>query len=416
MHRRPFARMVARPPSASATSGRYDSPVTTSIEGPKLIRDQERRASADWRRVALLLAPALIYLAVRAAGVALLWVMSAANGQDFTLQHWDAGWYLQIAAGGYEQVDAGMTDAHGAHHSYTAMVFFPAYPQLLGLLFPEDPQLYLEFAVILSTAIGIVGAYGIARLARALGGNRSAELSAVALVAAAPMAIVYSMPYPEALLVAAVAWALAAMLERRWLTAGLCALVAGYTHPMGAPLVAVIVVAGLIAAYRGEGNGWRPALAAAIAPVGVGGYLLWVQFTSGVPGGYFAITREGWGNQLDLSYVGWIFDTLGTGREAYSVLSALLCLVVAAALVPAWRHLPVAVWAYTALVLLLTIGHAGAEHDRVRQLLSAFPLLVLLAVWAGRKRSPTGVGAIALMGAFGLWFSAYALVAQPHSI
>ncbi|MCP2179254.1 hypothetical protein LY12_000516 [Prauserella alba] len=363
-----------------------------------------------------MLAPALMYLAVRTAGVLLLWAISAANEQEFTLQHWDAGWYLQIAAGGYEQVDAGMVDAHGVHHPYTAMVFFPGYPQLLGLLFPEDPQLYLAFAVILSTAVGIVGAYGMARLARTLGGTRLAQLLAVGLVAAAPMAIVYSMPYPEALLVAAVAWALAAMLERRWLLAGLCALVAGYTHPMGAPLVAVVAVAGLIAAYRGEGGAWRPALAAVIAPVGLGGYLLWVQLTSGVPGGYFAITREGWGNQLDLSYVGWIFDILATEREAYSVLSVLLCLVVAVALIPAWRHLPLTIWAYTALVWLLTIGHAGAEHDRVRQLLSAFPLLLLLAVWAGRKRSLFGVGAIAAVGAFGLWFSAYALVAQPHSI
>ncbi|EHR51313.1 hypothetical protein SacmaDRAFT_3077 [Saccharomonospora marina XMU15] len=391
--------------------------MTWAGERVRVRTPDERHAGDRAARTMWLLAPGLLYVGVRGAGVGLLWVLSLANDVPFTLQRWDAGWYLQIAAAGYSGVDTGMTDAFGMHHDYTAMAFFPGYPLLLRLVAPEIPQIYLAAAVALSTVVGVVGAYGVARLASLCGGNRRAGLLAVALVAGAPLSVAYSMPYPESLLVSCVAWTLVAALRRRWLLAGVGALLAGLVDPMGGPVIVVVVVAALLDAFR-ERASWDAAVAAVLAPAGMLGYLLWVGERSGLPGGYFTITSQGWGNEFDFGArtFAWAADQLSSGREAFPVLTALLCLAASVALVVTFRRMPWPLWAYTAITLALVFGHGGVVTDRVRLLLSAFPLLVWVAVGLGRLRTATAVAATVSAAGFGLWFSAWALTAQPHSI
>lgn len=369
-------------------------------------------------RLAALATPGLVYLAVRGAGVLLLWALSAANGVPFHLQHWDSGWYLQIAGRGYVDVEHFMQRTIGADHDYTAMAFFPGYPMLVGLLAWLLQGFYPASGIVVSTVAGVVGAYGITRLTRLCGGNRRAELAAVALVAGAPMAIVYSMPYPESLLVACVAWTLVALLRRRWLLTGAGTCAAGLVDPMAGPLILVVIVAGLVAAYRGHDDSWRPVLAAVLAPAGMGGYLLWVSVTSDIKGGFFTITRIGWGNEFDFGArtIEWIGTQLTDGGGAFKVLTVLLLVGSVVALVAVWGRLPWPLWIYTALTIVLIYVHAGVVTDRARLLLSAFPLLIALAVWLGRRRPADLAVVVLCFVAFGLWFSAYALTAQPDSI
>jgi hypothetical protein len=64
------------------------------------------RVRREWsaRRLATLLAPALIYLSIREVGLLVLTWMASAGGYPMAerLTVWDGQWFLGIAQGGYD--------------------------------------------------------------------------------------------------------------------------------------------------------------------------------------------------------------------------------------------------------------------------------------------------------------------------
>ena len=64
--------------------------------------------------------------------------------------------------------------------------------------------------------------------------GRRAGICLAVLWAALPVGIVQSMAYSESLFTALAAWSLWAVLDRRWVLAGVLASCAGLTRPVGA--------------------------------------------------------------------------------------------------------------------------------------------------------------------------------------
>lgn len=368
-------------------------------------------------QLAVAVIPAALYLAVRGTGTLILWGMSAIHGQGLDLRPWDADWYLRIAELGYAGAGEDMVDANGNPSPDGAMAFFPGYPLLVRGVTLIIGHHYLVAGLIVSTLAGIAGAYGVARLARLFGGRRRGELLAVALMAAAPMSVVYTLPYPEALLVALCAWTLVAVLEHRWWPGAPLVVAAGCVSPLAAPLIPVVIGAATIDVYR-ERAFWDAAVTALAAPLGMLGYLLWVHETSDVPGGYFQITSAGWGNHVDFGVTTskWIFQAFTRDTDAFVVATASAIIAAAVGLAASWRRMPWQVWIYTAATLALIVGHSGLVQDRVRLLLSVFPLLIVAALRLERVRLRTGVLATAAAGLAGLWFGAYALTVWQYAI
>lgn len=369
------------------------------------------------RRLVVAMLPAALYLGVRGLGTLMLWGMTAVHHRHLNLRPWDGDWYLKIAQHGYDAASIGMADASGPARPHAAMAFFPGYPLLVRLLAPAAGHSYLAAGLAVSTVAGIAGAYGVARLARHFGGRRRAELLAVALVAGAPMSVVYTLPYPTALLVALSVWALVAALEHRWWWAAPLAMAAGFVEPTAGPVIPVVMLAACVDVYQGRAR-LGGLVAVGAAPAGMFGYLLWVREVSGVPGGFFAIQRAGWGNHLDFGVTAakWILAVLTGSRDAYVVLVAAVIVAACVGLVAAWRRMPWLVRGYTGLTVALIIVHGGLIQDRARLLLSAFPLLVAAAVrlGSGRRRSAITVTVFAVF--IGLWFGAYALTVWPYGI
>lgn len=380
---------------------------TADVQVHKVAPDTE---SARTRHLAAL-SPAAAYLVVRLLGTLLLWGMDVLQHATLNLHRWDGDWYLHIAQFGY-RAGAGMVDAHGNPAPDGAMAFFPGYPLLVRAVAALSGD-YVIAAVAVSTIAGVIGAYGVARLAAPYG--RRAQLVAVVLTAAAPMSIVYSMAYPEALLVALAAWILVGIREHRWWLVAPCVVAAGLVSPMAAPLVPLVIVAAGVDVYRGRAT-WPAAIAAMLAPTGLLGYLLWVhQVTSQ---GYFAITQAGWGNHVDFGWATarWVYRVLLLSSSAYMVIVAA---VIVAALPLLWwarKRLPWQTWTYCVLVVALAYGSSGLPQDRIRLLLSTFPLLIPVAVRiadAGRWRM---FGATAAFVVGGLWLGAYSLTVWQHAI
>ncbi|WP_433870935.1 mannosyltransferase family protein [Saccharopolyspora sp. CA-218241] len=375
---------------------------------------------ARYRAAARLLAPGVVYLAVRTIGLLVLVWLSAANDEDVlsNLAAWDGEWYLEIAEHGYAGVDPSMVDGFGNRYPETSMAFFPAYPVLVHAFSLLPGFSALGGAVAVSLIAGVFAAYGLTRLGERVGGNRTVGLLLVVLFAAAPMSVVLSMAYSEALFCALAIWGLIGVLERNWVLAGLCCAAAGLVRPTAAALLAVVGLAALIAVVRRR-DGWRPWLAMLLAPSGLALYIGWVATQTGALNGYFELQQRGWSSAFDggLATGEFLLESLAMDKSvletftAWIVLAALVLLVLCAKMRMPW---PLLVFAIA--VLVVDLGSDGLMYSKVRLMLPAFPLLIPVAIGLSKRRRSTAWASAALLVFFGSWFGAYSLTAWPYAI
>jgi hypothetical protein len=180
---------------------------------------------------------------------------------------WDGVWYGRVAAHGYLLIPGRQSDP----------AFFPLYPIVMRALGAVGVPL-LVAGSLLANAAFLVAVPAFHRLGRRLLPEVVALRGAVFL-AIAPMGYVFSMAYPESLLLLLGVLALLAALDGRWLAAALLAGLSALTRPEGALLA--IVLAGI--AWRawgsldsaGRGRALAAVLAAPAAVVAFMGYLQW---------------------------------------------------------------------------------------------------------------------------------------------
>jgi hypothetical protein len=373
-----------------------------------------------WRWLLAKLAPCLLYLGIREAGLLVLAWMAARDGTSVTsaLTSWDGEWYRGIAAGGYGGVPAGLTDSFGRRTADTPLAFFPGYPSVVRWVSYLPGVDVVAAALTVSIACGIVCAYALARLGQRVGGTPRVGLILVALFAAAPMGIVLSMAYSEAMFCALAAWALVGVLERRWLLAGACALGAGLVRPTAAALVVTVIAAAVVAIVRRR-DGYRPWLGALLAPLGLLGYLGFVAERTGRLTGWFDLQRQGWDSAFDggVATVKFGLDVLASGRSVLEVATvALLLMAIALVVICVRQRLAWPLVVYGALVLAMDLGSNGLMNSKARMLLPAFTLLIPAAVALARRRPGTVLAVVGGIAVASAWFGAYALTGWPYAI
>ncbi|CAN5763081.1 hypothetical protein BH20ACT7_BH20ACT7_10530 [soil metagenome] len=324
--------------------------------------------------------PLLAWLASRVLVVAGIAIGNRLQGTGQTvldaLHLWDGNWYLSAAAG-YATPGA----ASGQSLPQLNFAFFPAYPLMIRAVSAVPGVSPLLAAVVLNVLLGGLAVMGIWELTRRLSGRQAADRAA-ALVAFFPGSVVLSLVYSEPLMLTFAAGCLLALLDRRWTLAGLLALAAGATRPNGIVLAACCAWAAL-AALRRDGD--RTALIAPLlAPLGFVGYLGWLWARTGDPTIWFRVQRDGWGERIDFGRrtIAEI-SVLAPGGEALTptiLLQVLGLVFVVVASVLLWR------WRPPAVVVVYTLGILAASllsqtlGARPRFLLTAFPLVVAVAV------------------------------------
>ncbi|MFJ2904738.1 hypothetical protein [Streptomyces sp. NPDC087212] len=396
-------------------------------------------------------APALLgYLAVRALGLLALMGWSGARGTSaYTLltARWDALWYSRVAGNGYGyEVRLPNGDVH------SDLAFFPLLPWLERGLAAMTPLSYADAGLVVALLSSLVAAWGIFAVADHVYGRRAGG-GAVLVWALLPVGIVQSMAYSESLFTALAAWSLYAVLTGRWVSAGLLALLAGLTRPVGLALVAAIWAAALTsflhepsssqgapsparapsspsgtsfgvprsaaispsarpsshALSRAPHSGasrTRRALGMLFAPLGAAGYVLWVGFHTGLgPLGYLDV-QAGWRNGFD---GGWAFARFIAGKlTSFPAVFAGLALIVGVVLL-LWLYVtcvrqrqPLALLVYAGVVTALALCASSYFGSKPRLLLPAFPLLFPLALALARLRTRPAalvVGAVAVASA-----------------
>ena len=360
------------------------------------------------------------YAAVRLLGLVVLAVAGRAAGRPLLdlLTNWDGGWYLGIAEHGY---DTSISYADDGHLRNTNIAFFPLFPWLiraLGVLGVSGPVA----AVVIANLAGLVAAWGIALVGARFGGHRVGLLLAV-LWGALPHAVVQSMAYTESLFTALAAWALWAVLGRRWVLAGVLAAVAGLARPTAVAIVAAVVVACVVEIVQHRRRaGTAPWLGALLAPTGYVGYLAWCAVRLHRPDAYFWMQDKGWTSRVDFG-VTTLRELARTAthvrQPALIVTSVVIVLaVVAFALLvrdTLRRRWPVEVMVpllvFAGLVLLTTLVQGGPFfYAKGRFLLPAFPLLLPAAVALAGARPAVRWGTVAVLAGFSAWYGQYLLL------
>ncbi|MFC3573688.1 mannosyltransferase family protein [Streptomyces yaanensis] len=384
-----------------------------AVEGPG---DRDRvRPAGDGRRLPTTAVAALgLFVAARVCGGLVLAAVARSSGRDPVLLlggSWDSAWYLGIAAHGYGRTQ------HTPAGIHSDLAFFPLYPGLIRVLTEFTPLGGLAAGLLLSWTAAVVAAYGIRLIGVRLHGRAVATVL-VLLWGLLPHSVVLSMAYTEPVLTAFAAWSLYAALTRRWVWAGALAALAGLSRPNGIAVAAAVLAAAAHEVWRVRGRGVSHRLwtGAALAPLGWGGYVLWVGRRRGDPlGGYFTVQRL-WGSRFDFGRgsLRFVDHMLLHGTRLLFPMALMIVLVstvLFALLIVDRAPLPLVV--YSGVLLLVTLGGSGFFESKPRFLLPAFPLLIVVAralVRTARARPwHAAVVACALAG-LSLVYGAYLVV------
>ena len=286
----------------------------------------------------------------------------------------DAGSYLGIAEHGYP-VKLRFPWTGGPVAGRAA--FFPLFPLLIRLASHLTGGDYPIAGLIVSILAGTASAVGVWALAARVRDRRVAD-RAVVLYCFFPGAMTFGMLYSEPLAVALGAAALLALVERRWLLAGLIGAVGTAERPT---LIVLTVVSGVAAAQaiwiRGE---WRALLAPALTPLGMLAFFGYLGHRYHDYAFWFQAEKDGWNQHIDwgahtLRIVFWA----DPGTTKYQVFNLVLIIMfisaVAGIAMTLAARLPLPVTLFGVLVVLMCVISYG-QSTKPRFVWSGFTLFI----------------------------------------
>lgn len=260
----------------------------------------------------------------------------------------DSGFYGALARFGYGSASPSLP-----HSQPGRAVFFPVYPAMIRLALFVTGGHVVVAGLVTQILAGAASAVAVWVLASHVYGHRVAD-RAVLLYCAFPGAFALGVMYSEPLAVLLAACCLLAALHRKWVLAGVLALLAGAEHSTMTVLVPVLAAVAVHAIWTRRD--WRALIAPALAPLGLlaffaalgpmfHNYLFW-----------FHLERVGWKARVDfgaheLAVLTWTYPRAHVYPWLYGLLVALFWIaVIGIALLIAARA-PWPITLYTALVL-----------------------------------------------------------------
>jgi Gpi18-like mannosyltransferase len=291
------------------------------------------------------------------------------------LSRWDGGWYLSIVRSGYPTVVPSVSGAM----RYSSIAFFPGYPLLVRAVSRPTELSPVLVGVVISVAAGAGAAVALVRLASDLS-DRATARRTVVLFSFFPTAFVLSMVYADALFLFLAALCLLALVERRWLLAGVASGIATGVRPTAAVLI-VCCLWGAIDAVRRRRE-WRAIAAPLLAPIGGLAYMAYLDAHTGTPTAFITAEDVGWGRRLDFG--AWsLSHVFAYGRQGRTLfLVVIIALMLIGAMIGLWLMIR---WRPPSVIVLYVVGVVALaalfSHpvSLPRYLMSAFPVLIPIA-------------------------------------
>lgn len=320
-----------------------------------------------------------------------------------TFARYDAGWYNQIATGGYAYAAGGRNN----------LAFFPLYPLLMrwgGRLLGGEQQDFYFAGIIVSWAAFALAMVLLYRLAR-LDLPHDGALRGVGYAAVFPSAYFFGVVYSESLFYLGLVGAVLALRTRRWMWAAIAGAMMTATRVNGVMFIPALALMAW-QADRSPGGRWRAALAVLGACGGFGAYCVYNYWLSGDPFAWYrAITY--WGYHPGGDPVGGLlamaqalstrfYQFLSTENMApYDTLNAGLAAIVLGMVPFVWRRFGLAYAMVPLLGLILPLS-TGQFEGLGRYCSVLFPVPLLLGSVQGETRHLGLIAASAMLYALGL--------------
>jgi len=389
-------------------------------------RARARALTADARRELLWIA--VIYLSARAMIIVAAVLLDAFGHHDLQteLAHWDGLWYRDVANNGYPRhVSNGQTN----------LGFFPLFPVSIWLLEPvlealtTHNQIWASTfsGVLISGAGGLIATIFVHKLAEGWW-DRATARRATVLFVVFPGAVVFSMVYSEALLLPLAAVCIWALERRRWMLAGVMAGLGTAVQPVGLLLSVVCGVCALRELWR-HGPRARDTLlsvlATAMSSVGVLAFMGFLWAWTGNPFANYIAQHRGWQEKTDpLAIVHMVerltpsFDPSHFNHPVVNanlivgIIGAALMLFELVLLFLSRRELslPAITWTLGITFFAFTSEYVPPNP---RMIITAFPMLVLIARHVRPKRFPLLIATNVVLFAFLSLLTFYAHVLRP---
>ena len=386
-----------------------DQPEPAEPEPSATSASEGRRLSwgVDWDIAALVAASG------SAIRLLLLALMARKQEKSFggELKSWDAEYYIKIAEGGYFNADFSFDD----EIHYHTMAFFPGFPFILRTVHDVTHIPYGVAAFLINFLFLTLAAGAVMAIATRSGANRPESILCSLVVTCAPMAVVFNMPYTEAMFIALSFWAIVAMIDQKWIMAGLLVTATGFVRLTAVDLVFVCGVMVLFTAFRN----WKAWASLVLSVLPISGYPIWANSHLEEKGGYFGVQAEYWSSQFDfgVATVRWILNTMLDCNNVGFFFSMMSMIAVPLLLFATWKRMPWPAWLFCATLAANVLLSDGVMHSRPRLLLPAALLLVPIVLDVFRKLGArTALFSTGVWVLFGSWFSAYMLTSFEWAI
>ncbi|KPM52854.1 hypothetical protein ACG83_25790 [Frankia sp. R43] len=287
---------------------------------------------------------------------------------------WDVGLFTKVARYGYLSPS----------YSDRTEVDFPGLPLAIRAVHVVVPD-WIGAGLVVSFVVGAIGVAALWRLAADEVDDGDARFAVLALVCF-PYAVFLFAAYSEGFFLGFATASWLAARRDRWLLAGLLGAAAASARVTGIAFCAALIVQ-YVLVRRAAGRPLiaRPALALAIPPLPIAGYLVYLRVRSGRWDSYTDAMHDGWHRAVDWPWNGWsrtwgsAFDGDGASTFVWFWRGELLAVVIGVLLTGAliWGRR----WGEATFVGLMTVIMSFTNYyaSGIRGILVAFPLYLLLA-------------------------------------
>ena len=326
----------------------------------------------------------LAYLAARLVTLGIVALANVWSHHSWVsdLSTWDGAWFLKAVYHGWP-AQLPIVDGHvGA----SPIAFFPLLPLVIRGLTDVSGLGAATVGLIVSGLSGLGAVYAVGALTRNFAGAVTAERAAL-LFALSPGSFVFSLIYAEGLLLVFIALGLLALVQRRWLLAGVLGALASLTSPVGLAFAASCAVTALVTSWRERD--WRSLVAPLLAPTGFVAWMMYLWRHTGNLMAWRETERYGWNSYPSLLYpfrilAKFLLNPLSPTMTGQILFWGTVVAIYLSVLMFRERQ-PLAVLSYgvSAVVLFAISSPVGL---RPRFLMLAFPLTIAAATrWEGAK-------------------------------
>ena len=322
---------------------------------------------------------------------------------DRLLSQGDGGWYLDLAAHGY---DSGPF----ASDRQANWTFFPLYSMSIRPFIELGAGDGAIAGILLSNVFSVAGLVFLWRLSEGVAGSAAARRT-VFYLSAFPTSVFLSGVWNMGLAFLLMTGCLYLLLRQRWAASSLAGGLAVATRGQ-----AVFVLAALGWALLTMRRNWPSRLRAApyllAVPIPLGAFMLFMWRLTGNPLAFWDV-QEAWGRELSVPWR--VFGSfllhprlVGQGESAwdFTAMNVAVAAVSLAMLPFVFRAFGGVIGWYTAATVLPLLPFSTLQAFD-RYVLLAFPLFTLLAVW-GEREWVDRLVTVVFLGLLGLWATLFA--------